>query len=138
MLIYAAILFIYQFGYWKFWDIFQNIFFRSFVKYPTIAMHSFIVLAILYLLAYRGGYFFKKCEKIKILLAGSLFPHALIDFFTHQNFAHEHFWPVSNVTFGLISDENSYFLGFDISFAVLAIIILLWKILNLTFKIKTA
>lgn len=123
------------------WDVYLDSYDNAFVRYSTVALHSFIVLVPLCLaLLHWQKPLTMTAQKIKVFFIGAVFFHLLIDFFTHQNYAHQHFWPWSDYKFySFISLENKYFFRADSAFSAIAIVILIfWSVKKLGTKISSA
>lgn len=112
------------------WDIYMDIFIPAIVRYPTRFLHSFIVVAISFLLlALKNSP--SQITKIKVVLCGWLFFHLGIDLLTHQEYAHEHLWPLSDFKlYSWFSDENYRFLQFDFMLSAIALLILFFSLLK--------
>ena len=111
------------------WDIYMDIFLPTIVRYPTRFLHSFVIVATSFLLlAFKPPL---QVAKIKVVLYGWLFFHLGIDLLTHQEYAHEHLWPLSNFKlYSWFSDENYRFLQFDSTLSVIALFILFFSLLK--------
>jgi hypothetical protein len=110
------------------WEIFLYSFGPWWVRYPTLILHSFvIILAVIYLVPAKSHDLSPINERIKVFLWGTLVLHQGIDFITHGDYGHRHFWPLSDYKFySAFSSLNKYFFRFDLALSITAITLLIY------------